>query len=210
MKKLLLLLIYFPLFFGCGNQQSQVSEDVFTEDTPFEEAQFIISDEFVLADDVILQQFLEENISELDVEKFVKKDGGLELSDESWQYLMIEWKNTSSLYLRKNSDDYSENIVVKHSEVAPTEYWLNFLVEGILKEADNIADHLGISFEMIDSGMEKYDNTHPYIFIRTRLSYDGMSRYGLQCIISVNGRYYQIYINTFNRLSLEDVLLNIK
>ena len=67
-----------------------------------------------------------------------------------------------------------------------------------------------MSFRLIDSEMGKYKNNHSYMLFTSIVSYQGISRYGLQCIISVNNRSYQIYINTYNRMSLDDAVIDIK
>jgi len=208
MKKLLFILIYFPLFYGCGNQQSQVSEDTFVETTPLKETQFIISDEFVLADDKTLSSYLKETISELNIEEFSKDK--VKLSDEGWEKVMLEWKETSSLYLRKNSFDNGENIVVKYSEIEPSESWLNKITAELKKQEAAFSQTAGVSFKWIDSRMGKYKNNHSYMLFTSILSYEGISRNGLQCIILVNNKSYQIYINTYDRVSLEDVIIDIK
>ena len=208
MKKLLFILIYFPLFFGCGNQQSQVSEDTFVETTPLKETQFIISDEFVLADDKTLSSYLKETISDLNIEEFSKDK--VKLSDEGWEKVMLEWKETSSLYLRKNSFDNGENIVVKYSEIEPSESWLNKITAELKKQEAAFSKTAGVSFKWIDSRMGKYKNNHSYMLFTSILSYEGISRNGLQCIILVNNKSYQIYINTYDRVSLEDVIIDIK
>ena len=60
MKKLLLILLCLPLFFGCGNQESQVTEDDAVEDAAIKETKFIISDDFILADnETYINAFME-------------------------------------------------------------------------------------------------------------------------------------------------------
>ena len=123
---------------------------------------------------------------------------------------MLEWKETTSLYLRKGSPDNCENIVVKYSEVAPSEFWLNKITAELKQQEAALSQTTGMSFRLIDSEMGKYKNNHSYMLLTSIVSYQGISRYGLQCIISVNNRSYQIYINTYNRMSLDDAVIDIK
>ena len=208
MKKLLLILIYFPLFFGCGNQQSQVSEDAFVEDTPLEETQFFVSDDFELADERTLSLYLRESMSENNLEEFSKDN--IKISDSDFQQVMLEWKKTASLYLKKNNPKNGENIIIKYSEIAPSEFWLNKLESEMKQQEAAFSQTIGMDFKVIDSGMNKYKNNYTYMYHTSKLSYEGMSRYSLQCIISVNNKSYQIFINTYDRLSLDDVIINIK
>ena len=208
MKKILFTLLCLPLLFGCGNQQSQVTEDTVVEDALLKKTQFIISDEFVLADDETLSSYLKETISELNMEEFSKDK--VKLSDEGWEEVMLEWKETSSLYLRKNNFDNGENIIVKYSEIAPSESWLNKLTAELKQQEAALLQTTGMSFRLIDSEMGKYKNKHSYMLFTSIVSFEEISRYSLQCIISINNKSYQIISNTYDKLLLEDVIIDIK
>lgn len=208
MKKILFKLLCLPLLFGCGNQQSQVTEDTVVEDALLKKTQFIISDEFVLADDETLSSYLKETISELNMEEFSKDK--VKLSDEVWEEVMLEWKETSSLYLRKNNFDNGENIIVKYSEIAPSESWLNKLTAELKQQEAALLQTTGMSFRLIDSEMGKYKNKHSYMLFTSIVSFEEISRYSLQCIISINNKSYQIISNTYDKLLLEDVIIDIK
>jgi len=206
MKRILFSIIYTSLFLGCSSQSTKENKDKINN--PLKDAEFIISDKFVIADDETFSAYLKETLSELNIEDFSKNSVGL--SDESWQKVMMEWKETTKLYLRKNATDNGENIVIKYSEVGPSEFWLNKLTTDMKKQESAFSKTTGMNFEMIDSGMKKYKNRYSYIYFISKISYEGMSRYGLQCIISVNNKSYQVIINTYEKLLFEDVVTNIK
>lgn len=206
MKRILFSIIYTSLFLGCSSQSTKENQDKINN--PLKDAEFIISDKFIIADDETFSAYLKETLSELNIEDFSKNSVGL--SDESWQKVMMEWKETTKLYLRKNATDNGENIVIKYSEVGPSEFWLNKLTTDMKKQESAFSKTTGMNFEMIDSGMKKYKNRYSYIYFISKISFEGMSRYGLQCIISVNNKSYQVIINTYEKLLFEDVVTNIK
>ena len=206
MKKLLLILVWLPLLFACGNQSSKENQE--NIETHLRDAEFVISDEFSIADDETFTSYLKETLSELNIEEFSKNN--VELSDEGWKEVMLEWKEITKLYLRKNAPDNGENIIIKYSEVAPSEFWLNKLKSEMKQQESAFSQTIGMDFVVLDSGMNKYKNSYTYIYLTSKISYEGMSRYALQCIISVNNKSYQIFINTYERLSLDDVIINIK
>lgn len=68
----------------------------------------------------------------------------------------------------------------------------------------------GINAELIDSGIKTFKGKHTYVYIESKTSaYNETPRFSNTYYFNVKKKYFQIVINTFDGLKLEDVLVDI-
>lgn len=117
--------------------------------------------------------------------------------------------NKSRLLIKSNSNDTSENIGVMESFAPPSWEMLDFLKSNFLK-AQQMLIKKGIYAELIDSGVKTFKGKYTYVYIESKTSvYDETPRFTNTYFLSIKKKYFQIVINTFNDLKLEDVLVDI-
>jgi len=213
MKKLLLILLCFSVFFiGCVNPPPNKSEDSTNNETIYEDISsndaditnktssqkgFILSEGFIKADDEIFLSLL------IDAQSLVN------LSDKERSENLIRWKETTEIYVKEDSNDYEENIIVNKSPyMALNQNMLDMFKVEFEKQADLLlAD--GIELTLMNSGFGEYQDMFKYIFFKNKFNINGLHRYSLQYFISVNNQDYHIVINTAEGLDINDVFTEI-
>ena len=182
MKKLILLLLFIPLIsFGQDNFANE----------------FVFKNEFVDAS------------KELALGELFDSTTLLELSEaerlEAYNYN----RQTFRLIVKKGSNDVVENIGIFKGEFSPSWELLDFLKINFEKSINAIVGE-GMSVELLESGIKTLNGRHTYIYLHSLTTIGGVERFSNTYYISVNKKNFQISINTFNNLKLEDVISYVK
>jgi hypothetical protein len=117
MKKILFKLLCLPLLFGCGNQQSQVIEDTVVDDAPVKEIKFIISDDFILAD------------NETYINAYKESTSLLNLPEQKRIDLINRNREMIEMYVKKGAEDIEENMMIQKTESNPSKQELELFNE---------------------------------------------------------------------------------
>ncbi len=197
MKKILLILLCLPLLFGCGNQQSQVTEDTVVEDATVKEIKFIISDDFILAD------------NETYINAFMESVSLLNLSEQKRIDLINRNRKMIEMYTKRGAEDIDENMIIKKTESNPSKQKLEQLAKMIQKKDGYIDELSQVGITLIRSGSKKYKNKYTYFEVLSRADESLGKRYNATYFIEINTNSYQIVLNTYNQLEIDDVIIDI-
>jgi hypothetical protein len=197
MKKLLLILLCLPLLFGCGNQQSQVTEDTVVEAAPLKETQFIISNDFILAD------------NETYINAFMESASLMNLSEQERIDLINRNREMIEMYTKRGAEDIGENMMIKKTESNPSKQELEQFAKMIQKKDGYVDEVSPVEITLIKSGSKKYKNKYTYFEVLSRADESWGSRYNATYFIEINTNSYQIFLNTYNQLEIDDVIMDI-
>lgn len=156
---------------------------------------FIISDMFTKADDKTFLELL------------YGSTVSLELSAEEMIEAILRVKNTTKVYIKKNSLNNEENIIINKAEIGPTKKVLDFMTEHFSNEISILPE--GMEMKFLDSGFGEYKDKFEYIFVKTFTKLYESDRFSYQYIISVNNENFHIVINTKDGLEIQDVIYEI-
>tara|TARA_B110000908_G_scaffold126569_1_gene148491 strand:+ start:591 stop:1157 length:567 start_codon:yes stop_codon:yes gene_type:complete len=187
MKKIFILLVSSLLIL------SSCKENVKAQNTL--QKGFVISDMFTKADDKTFLELL------------YGATFSLELTAEEQIEAILRVKNTTEVYIRKNSLDNEENLVINKAEVGPTKKVLEFLTEKFSNEITMLPE--GVEMSFLNSGFGYYKDKFQYVYMKTLIKFYGFDRYSYQYIISVNNENFHIVINTKEGLEIQDVIYEI-
>jgi len=197
MKKLLLILLCLPMFFGCSNQQSQVTEDTVVEDAPLKETKFIISDDFILAD------------NETYINAFMESASLLNLSEQERIDLINRNREMIEMYTKRGAEDIGENMMIKKTESNPSKEELEQFAK-MIQNKDGYVDEVSpVEITLIRSGSKKYKNKYTYFEVISMADESWGVRYNATYFIEINTNSYQIFLNTYNQLEIDDVIIDI-
>jgi hypothetical protein len=202
MKKLLIILLCFSvIFIGCVNPPPNKSEDMFSNDTDItnkasSQKDFMLSEGFIKADDETFLSIL------------IDAQGLVNLSAQERSENLIRWKKNTEIYIKENSNNYEENIIINKSPLTPSQNILDMFKEQIENQSNQLLAN-GIEFKLTNSGFGKFHDMFEYIFFKSKLNIDGLHRYSCQYIISVNNQGYHIVVNTVEGLGIDDVFTAI-
>ena len=208
-KKLLLILLCFPLFFiGGGLTHPNKSEDMSSSDADItikvsSQKGFIVSEGFIKADDETMLSFLAESQGMLN-----------NLSAQEVSEYLIGYKKTTELYFKENSNN-DESIIINKSPFFQSfissyssQNFLDKFIEQTISKVDQYLAN-GIEFKLTRSGLGKYRDRFEYVFLSTKFNFNGVQRFSNNYFISVNNQGYHIVINTFEGLGIYDVFTEI-
>jgi hypothetical protein len=209
MKKLLLILLCFSLFFiGVGLTHPNKSEDMSSSDADItikvsSQKEFILSEEFIKADDETMLSLLAE------------AQGLINLSTKEKSEYLIQYKKTTEVYIKENTP-IDESVIINKDPITHsyiTKHGLqNFL--GIITQLveSKVADQIlaeGMELKLLRSGLGKYRDRFEYVYISTKFNFKGIERFSSDYYISVNNQIYHIIINSFEGLGIYDVFTEI-
>lgn len=155
---------------------------------------FVISDSFIEADDETFLSLL------IDAQSLVN------LTPQEREENLIRWKKNTRIFVNKN--DFAENIVVNKSELQPNQSTLDLFNYQLETQALQLLNN-NIELKLINSNFGMFNNKADFIFIKSMMLFDGISRYSCQYILSLNNNNYHIVINTFDGLEINDVFKEI-
>ena len=187
MRKIFILLVSTLLIL------SSCKENVKAQNTLQKE--FVISDMFSKADDKTFLELL------------YGSTFSLELSAEEMIEAILRVKNTTKVYIKKNSLNNEENIIINKAEIGPTKKVLDFMTEQFSNEISILPE--GMEMKLLDSGFGEYKDKFEYIFVKTFTKIYESDRFSYQYIISVNNENFHIVINTKDGLEIQDVIKEI-
>ena len=182
MKKLILLLLFIPLVsFGQNNFANE----------------FVFKNEFVDAS------------KELALSELFDSATLLELSEaerlEAYNYNRQNFR----FIVKKNSNDALENIGIFKGELPPSWKLLDFLRINFKKYANELLSE-EVFMELLESGIKTFNGKHTYVYLHSLTTISGVERFSNTYYISVNKKNFQISINSFDNLKLEDVISYVK
>ena len=180
MKKLLLLLLIAPVLL---NGQLKFADE------------FLISNDFVEVNQKTYIELLSDAVSYTNT------------SDNRKNEIFNEMRNNHKLFKRRGTEEFEENIIIGRSKLSPSWDMLDYLNANFEKlGAEALPSET--TLEMIDSGISTLYGFN-YVFINTLFNLPAFERFSTTCIISVNNKNYKIIINSFDNLSLSDVIIKI-
>ena len=197
MNKLLIISLCFSLIFSCNQKKTQ---DNFNQKESYENQNstqkgFAISEGFIKADDETTLELL------IDANLLVK------MSTQERLENIARIIQTTEIYIRKNSLNNDENIVINKSELGPSKQVLEMLNSQLEYQASQRLE--GIEMRILNSGFGNYQDKFNYIFFKTLMNISGLERYSCQYLISVNNENFHIVINTKEGLEIQDVFNDI-
>ena len=142
-------------------------------------------------------------------------------SEDVWRKLpdsqIIRLKNeiasTTILYKENDKDNY--NIIIKDFALKVSNADMLGLAEQmkevIKKEAAYLSENNeGWNVRFLESGIQKFRNTHTYMFTSTFLDTPSINkRYSNSYVITIDSKTYQLILNSPINLKIEDVFLSI-
>jgi hypothetical protein len=206
MKKILLILLPISIFLvSCGGGEEAKTIEV---NKLNKSVQFVISDEFEPVD------------NETYINAFMQSVSFMNMSEQKRISLIKNNRENINMYVKKETQDYVENMIIKKIDSMPSKELLNKLVEELQGnslldeiEGDSYVEEISpIKLKLIRSGNKKYKNKYDFFEIATK---NGISEevknsfYTSMYSINIDNNYYQIFLNTNSRAKIEDVILNI-
>ena len=203
MKKIPFLLI---LIFSCNSIEENKKQDEREEKlSMIDNESSIISFQSSKKDFVVSESYIEAD-DETFLSLLIDAQSLVNLTPKEREDNLIRWKKTAKILVNKN--DFAENVVISKSELPPNQYTLDLFNYQLESQASQLLKS-NIEFKLIESNFGKYNNLLDYIFIKSKMVIDGMSRYSCQYIITLNNNNYHIIINTFDGLEINDVFKEI-
>ena len=203
MKKLLILYV---LFLGCSmspdkskkvpystnntNPSFPVQKDVKSQKG------FSVSKGFIKADDKTVLELL------------IGSSLLLNMSAEEQLEAVIRLKDNTEVYVKENSLNNEENIMINKSELGPSKQ----LLEVFTSQFKDLSSSMlieGVEMRLINSGFGNYQNRFEYVFFNSLFKTAELERYSYQYFISVNKENFHIVINTKEGLEIQDVFMDI-
>ena len=197
MKKILFKLLCLPLLFGCGNQRSQAIDDTVVEDAPIKEIKFIISDDFILAD------------NETFINAYMESTSLLNLPEQKRIDLINRNKEMIEMYVKKGAEDIEENMMIEKTESNPSKQELEQFAKMIQKKEGYVDEVSPVEITLIRSGSKKYKNKYTYFEVISSADFPEWKRYNATYFFEINTNSYQIFLNTLNQLEIDDVIMDI-
>jgi hypothetical protein len=209
MKKLLLLsLTILSFFIGDGLTYPNKSEDMSFNDADItikalSQKGFILSEEFIKADDETMLSLLAE------------AQGLINLSAKEKSDYLIQYKKTTEVYIKENTP-IDESVIINkdpttHSYI--TKHGLPNFLDIITQLVESqVADQIlaeGMELKLLRSGLGKYRDRFEYVYINTKFNFKGIETFSSDYYISVNNQIYHIKINSFEGLGIYDVFTEI-
>ena len=196
MKKLLSILLLFSLIFSCNQKNTQ---DNFNQKESYKNQNstqkgFTVSKEFIKADD------------ETTLEMLLDAVVLLEMSTQERLETLARLKETSEVYIKKNSLTTEESILINKSELGPSKELLE-MVNSQFENLELLPE--GLEMKFLNSGLGTYQGKFDYIFVKTYLHNSELDRYTFQYWISVNNENFHIAINSKEGLEIQDVFNDI-
>ena len=203
MKKLLILYV---LFLGCSmspDKSKKASYSTNNSNTSFpvqkdtkSQKGFSVSKEFIKADDkTVLELLIESSLL-------------LNMSVDEQLETVIRLKGNTEVYIKENSLNNEENIMIKKTKLAPSKQLLKDFNSNFEDLSSSMLNE-GYEMRLINSGLGNYQNKFEYVFFITLFKTAELERYSYQYFITVNKENFHIVINTKEGLELQDVFLDI-
>ena len=203
MKKIPFLLI---LIFSCNSIEKNIKKEERTEKLlKLDNDSSIISSHDLKQDFIISESFVEAD-NETFLSLLIDAQSLVNLTSQEKEDNLMRWKKTVKILVNKN--DFAENIVISKSELPPNQYTLDLFNSQLDSQASQLLNS-NIEMKLIESGFGKFNNLLDYIFIKSKMVFDGVSRYSCQYIITLNNNNYHIVINTFDGYVINDIFKEI-
>ena len=208
MKKIPFLLI---LIFSCNSIEENKKQEERAEKLNEEKLSMLDNDSSIISFQRSKKDFvISESYIEADDETFlsllIDAQSLVNLTPKEREDNLIRWKKSVKILVNKN--DFAENIVISKSELPPNQYTLDLFNYQLESQASQLLKS-NIEFKLIESNFGKFNNLLDYIFIKSKMVIDGVSRYSCQYIVTLNNNNYHIVINTFDGLEINDVFKEI-
>lgn len=209
MKKLLLLsLTILSFFIGDGLTYPNKSEDMSFNDADItikalSQKGFILSEEFIKADDETMLSF------------FAESQEYINLSAQEKSEYLIGYKKNTELYFKEKSN-FEENIIINKSPFFQSfissnsiQNFLDIFTQQIENKVNDQILAEDNEIKLLRSGLGKYRDRFEYVYVNTKSNFNGIEKFSTTYFISVNNQGYHIVINTFEGLGIYDVFTEI-
>ena len=188
MKKLLLLsLTILSFFIGDGLTYPNKSEDMSFNDADItikalSQKGFILSEEFIKADDETMLSF------------FAESQEYINLSAQEKSEYLIGYKKNTELYFKEKSN-FEENIIINKSPFFQSfissnsiQNFLDIFTQQIENKVNDQILAEDNEIKLLRSGLGKYRDRFEYVYINTKSNFNGIERFSTNYFISVNNQ----------------------